>query len=44
MHVLVRPHMHIEEAHKICYMVEEAIKKNIEGVTDVIVHIEPKEK
>lgn len=43
LHVQVRPHMHIEEAHKICYAIEEALKKSIEGVTDVIVHIEPKE-
>jgi cation diffusion facilitator family transporter len=44
LHVQVNPHMHIDEAHKICSTIEEALKKGIAGVTDVIVHVEPKEK
>jgi cation diffusion facilitator family transporter len=44
LHVQVNPDTHIDEAHKICYKIEEAIKKGISGVTDVVVHIEPKEK
>lgn len=44
LHVQVEPDMHIDQAHKISYAIEEAIKKNIPEVTDVLVHIEPKEK
>lgn len=44
LHVQVNSLMHIDEAHRICDVVEGAIKKNIPEVTDVIVHIEPKEK
>ena len=44
LHVQVEPDMHIDKAHKISYAIEEAIKKNIPEVTDVVVHIEPKEK
>ena len=39
--VHVNPNMHIDEAHQICDAIEEAIKKGIPGVRDVIVHIEP---
>jgi divalent metal cation (Fe/Co/Zn/Cd) transporter len=35
--------MHIDNAHKISYAIEEAIKKAIPEITDVVVHIEPKE-
>lgn len=44
LHVQVNPDMHIEDAHKISYAIEAAIKKGIPQVTDVIVHMEPKEK
>lgn len=44
LHVQVKPDMHIDNAHKISYAIEEAIKKDIPEVTDVVVHIEPKEK
>ena len=43
LHVQVNPHMHVDEAHKISYNIEEALKKGIPGVTDVVVHIEPRE-
>jgi len=43
LHVQVNPHMHIDEAHKISYSIEEALKKEISGVTDVVVHMEPRE-
>ena len=43
LHVQVHPAMHINKAHDICYHIEEALKKSIPGVTDVIVHVEPKE-
>lgn len=42
LHVQVNPHMHMDEAHEICYTIEETIKKSIPGVTDVLVHIEPR--
>ncbi len=44
LHVQVNPDMHVDDAHKISYAIEEAIKKGIPEVTDVIIHIEPKEK
>ncbi|MFC1675166.1 cation diffusion facilitator family transporter [Candidatus Omnitrophota bacterium] len=44
LHVQVKPDMHIEEAHKISYAIEESIKKAIPSVSDVVVHMEPKEK
>lgn len=43
LHVQVHGHMHVDEAHKISYQIEEEIKRNIAGVTDVVVHIEPKD-
>ena len=43
LHVQVHPDMHIDDAHKICYRIEETIKSNIPGITDVVVHMEPKE-
>ncbi|MEW6171062.1 MAG: cation diffusion facilitator family transporter [Candidatus Omnitrophota bacterium] len=43
LHVQVNPDMHVDNAHKISYKIEEAIKQNIAGVTDVVVHVEPKE-
>lgn len=42
LHVQVNPDMHIDTAHKISYSIEDAIKKAIPQVTDVVVHIEPK--
>lgn len=44
LHVQVSPSMHMDEAHKISYAIEGEIKKNIPEVTDVVVHMEPKEK
>jgi len=44
LHVQVNPGMHIDKAHKISYMIEETIKKNIPEVTDVVVHMEPEDK
>jgi len=44
LHVQVNPDMHIDNAHKISEEIEEAIKRGIPEVTDVIVHMEPKEK
>ena len=41
LHILVANEMPIAEAHDLASHIEEIIKKHIEGVTDVIVHIEP---
>ncbi|MDO8535735.1 MAG: cation diffusion facilitator family transporter [Candidatus Omnitrophota bacterium] len=42
LHVQVSPDMHVDKAHDISYRIEGAIKTCISGVTDVVVHIEPK--
>ena len=44
LHVQVSPDMHVDKAHQISYNIENAIKSGINGVTDVVVHIEPKKK
>ena len=44
LHVQVNPDMHVDKAHNISYSIERALKEGIPGVTDVIVHIEPKKK
>jgi len=44
LHVQVNPDMHMTKAHKISYEIEEAIRQGIPEVTDVVVHMEPKEK
>ena len=41
LHVQVSPNMHIDDAHKISYRIEEAIKSEIPGIIDVVVHMEP---
>jgi len=41
LHVQVRNDMHIDKAHELSYRIEDAIKQNIPGVTDVVVHMEP---
>ena len=43
LHVQVNADMHVNKAHKISYAIEEALKKGIPEITDVVVHIEPKE-
>jgi len=42
LHVQVSPDMHVDRAHDISYRIEGAIKSCVSGVTDVVVHIEPK--
>jgi cation diffusion facilitator family transporter len=44
LHIQVNPDMHIDDAHKISYAIEEALKKNVPEITDVVVHMEPKGK
>jgi cation diffusion facilitator family transporter len=42
LHVQVDNNTRIDSAHKISYAIEDAIKKSIPEVTDVVVHMEPK--
>jgi len=44
LHIQLDPDTHLDKAHKISYAIEEAIKKAIPDVSDVLVHLEPKEK
>ncbi len=44
LHALVTPEMSMEHAHKISHDIEMAVKKSLDGVTEVIVHMEPLEK
>lgn len=41
LHVLLEDDTPLKKAHQISYLIEETLKKNITGVTDVVVHIEP---
>ena len=41
LHVLVDPDMTVETSHRLANQVERDIKKEIQGVYDVVVHIEP---
>lgn len=43
LHVQVKPNMHIDKAHKISDEIESELRKNIPGVSDVVVHMEPTE-
>jgi cation diffusion facilitator family transporter len=44
LHVQVDAGMRMDEAHRISYAIEAELKKEIPQVTDVVVHMEPKEK
>ena len=41
LHILVADNMEVQNAHEIANQVENALKKEIPGVSDVVVHIEP---
>jgi cation diffusion facilitator family transporter len=41
LHVLVDPRMHVDKAHRLSYAIEDKMKSEFHGVTDVVVHIEP---
>lgn len=41
LHVQVSRDMHIDNAHKVSYEIEESLKKGISGISDVVVHMEP---
>ena len=42
LHVVVNPNMRVGAAHNITEIIEKNIKEKISGVTDVVVHIEPR--
>ena len=42
LHVLLNKDMHIDKAHNISYKIESEIKKRFPGVTDVLIHLEPR--
>ena len=44
LHVLVDPGMDVHRAHHLSYAIENKIKRDFPGVTDVMVHMEPLEK
>jgi len=44
LHVLVDPSMDVHKAHHLSYAIENKIKKNFQGVIDVVVHLEPLEE
>jgi len=41
LHVSVDNNMHVDKAHYISHKIQDDVKRQIEGVTDVIVHVEP---
>jgi cation diffusion facilitator family transporter len=44
LHVLVDPEMDVHRAHHLSYAIENKIKRDFRGVTDVVVHMEPLEE
>ena len=43
LHVQVKPDMRMKEAHNISFAIEDTLKKNIPEITDVVVHMEPRD-
>lgn len=41
LHVRINSKMHVDEAHKLSHKIEEVLKSEISGITEVNVHIEP---
>lgn len=41
LHVLANPDMHVSKAHELNDAIEKAVKKKVEGVTNIFIHIEP---
>jgi cation diffusion facilitator family transporter len=44
LHVQIDANTRMQDAHQISFVIEERIKKEIPEITDVVVHLEPKEK
>jgi cation diffusion facilitator family transporter len=43
LHVQMMPDIHLSEAHKLSYEIENQVRKNIPEVSDIVVHMEPEE-
>ncbi|MBS3905755.1 MAG: hypothetical protein KGZ49_01845 [Syntrophaceae bacterium] len=43
LHILVDREMDVHRAHHLSYAIENKIKRDFRGVTDVVVHMEPME-
>jgi cation diffusion facilitator family transporter len=41
LHVLLNDNMPLKKAHQISYAIEDNIKREVSGVSDVVVHLEP---
>jgi divalent metal cation (Fe/Co/Zn/Cd) transporter len=41
LHIQIAPHLDVVRAHRVTHWVIDAIKREIPGVTDVLVHTEP---
>ncbi len=41
LHIAIDADMSVDDAHDISHKIEKSLKKNIPGITDVIVHVEP---
>jgi len=44
LHIWVKPSMHTDKSHELAHKIEEKIKKEIPGVKEVIIHVEPSKK
>ncbi len=44
LHVQVSPNMHMDQAHQISDSIENELKHKVSGITDVVVHMEPRGK
>jgi len=44
LHVLVDASMHRDKAHHLSHAIENKIKRNFRGATDVVIHMEPMEE
>ena len=42
LHVAIDPSISVNKAHNISHMIEDRLKNAISGITDVIIHVEPK--
>ena len=41
LHIQIAPHLNVEQAHTVTHWVMDAIRREISGVVDVVVHTEP---
>ncbi|MFH1783118.1 MAG: cation diffusion facilitator family transporter [Candidatus Omnitrophota bacterium] len=44
LHVVIDGNMHLESAHQLSHEIEKTLKKEIKGITEVSVHLEPHKK